>query len=47
MATKNLKSIKFPGLIDTYEIIDEEARATIAALGLSVVNGAINITYEV
>lgn len=67
MANKNLKSIKFPNLPDTYIVpqVDNtltqpdrpaDAKKTgdeisalkedLSNLGLSVVDGAINITYE-
>lgn len=67
MANKNLKSIKFPGLTDTYVVpqVDDtltqtgrpaDAKKTgdeiealkedLSNLGLSVVDGLLNITYE-
>lgn len=67
MANIPLKSIKFPGLDDTYTVpqVDstlsiagaaadaketgdelDELKNTLSDLGLSVVSGAINITYE-
>lgn len=67
MANKNLKSIKFPGLTDTYVVpqVDNtltqtgrpaDAKKTgdeitalkedLSNLGLSVVDGLLNITYE-
>ena len=68
MATKPLKTIKFPGLEDTYTIPQVDAtltqtgqaadakktgdeindlKADLSALGFSVVNGALNVTYTV
>lgn len=67
MANKNLKSIKFPGLSDTYVVPQVDSTLTqtgrpadakktgdeitalkedLSNLGLSVVDGLLNITYE-